>query len=396
MQYISLNNSSLTYFTCKGSLTELSGSSKYNVIDGKIVTKEKSPNGRIENKSAIQEHLQACNTATMSQAILDRMIWNYLILWSNCKKEKFTSESKLNRLEQLESFILPALNCGAEYGIKKAIITSGIDQQNSRYQTAKRQLKDKRVINKSKVKGKMFALFNLKCSRKFMAFYSVSFPIGTNDDQAFECWNYWLTKLRKAYRLENYIWVTERQKNGTIHYHMLTNNYMPILQINRAMGIIINNKVLAGEMSWGGSSLDRYNGVDVDSIYNSKRHKKTGKHLNPVEVRNWLAKYVTKYVTKNTEKFTHLCWHCSRSVSILFMNTLLLVSESRTITDFLPRLRKLYINYKSDHNDTWVFKFVPPDNIFEKIRMYNDWLFVEHEPQKHAIKHIINYKTTTL
>lgn len=87
---------------------------------------------------------------------------------------------------------------------------------------------------------------------------------------------------------------------------MLTNNYMPILQINRAMGIIINNKVLSGAMSWGNSSLDRFNGVDVDSIYNSKRHKKTGKNMNPTEIRNWLSKYITKYVTKNSEKFTHL------------------------------------------------------------------------------------------
>jgi len=78
----------------------------------------------------------------------------------------------------------------------------------------------------------MFALMNLKCSRRFIAFYSVSFPEGTTDDQAFECWNLWLTRLRKTYNLLNYIWVTERQKNGTIHYHMLTNNYMPILQIN--------------------------------------------------------------------------------------------------------------------------------------------------------------------
>jgi len=396
MQYISLNNSSLTYFTSKGSLTEMSGSSKYNVIDGQIVMKEKSPNGKIENRSAVLDHLQASLTAEMSDKIIMRMIYNYLVWWSKCKSEKFTNEKHLCALERIETILMQSTWGNNDYPIKRAITHQNILEQNSRYTRSKRIMKDKRTINRSKVKGKMFAMFNLKCSRKFIAFYSVSFPINTSDDQAFECLNYWLTKLRKTYNLKNYIWVTERQKNGTLHYHMLTNNYMPILQINRAMAIIINNKVLDGEMSWGNSSIDRFNGVDVDSIYNSKRHRKTGKNMNPAEIRNWLSKYITKYVTKNSEKFTHLCWHCSRTLSMLFTNQLFKIQESRKITDFLPKLRHLYINYKSDHNNTWIFKFVPPENIFERIRMYNDWLFVEFEPEKYIPKNHINYKTTTL
>ena len=396
MQYISLNNSSLTYFTSKGSLTEMSGSSKYNVIKGQIVIKEKSPNGKIENRSAILDYLHASLTDKLADKMIMRMIYNYLVLWSKCKKEKYTSEKDLTALERIETLLLQSSWGGSDYTIKKAITELNISEQNSRYKTVKRIMKNERTINRSKVKGKMFAMFNLKCSRKFIAFYSVSFPLDTTDYQAFECWNYWLTKLRKTYNLKNYIWVTERQKNGTLHYHMLTNNYMPILQINRAMGIIINNKVIAGEMQWGNCSLDRFNGVDVDSIFNSKRHRKTGKNMNPAEIRNWLTKYITKYVTKNSEKFTRLCWHCSRTLSMLFTNQLFLKNESRRITDFLPKLRHLYINYTSEHNDTWIFKFVPPENIFEKIRMYNDWLFVEHEPEKYIHKNHINYKTVTL
>jgi hypothetical protein len=396
VQYISLNNSSLTYFTSKGSLTELSGSSKFNVIDNQIVIKEKSTNGRIENRAATLDYLNNVIHDDLSDNVIDRMIWNYVLLWAICKREKFTSESKLNRLELLERIILKALVCSNEFAIKSEIVHKSIEEQNCRYKTTKRIKSTHRVINKTKVKGKMFALFNLKCSRKFMAFYSVSFPTGTTDNQAFECLNYWLTKLRKSFDLQNYIWVTERQKNGTIHYHMLTNNYMPILQINRAMAIIIDNKVLENKMSWGGSSRDRYNGVDVDSIFNSKRHKKTGKMLNPSEVRNWLVKYITKYVTKNTEKFEHLCWHCSRSVSILFLSTLYIIHEARKVTDFLPRLRDKYINYHSEHNDTWVFKFVPPEKIFEKIRLYNDLIFGEFVPSPYKAKSIINYKTITL
>jgi len=396
MQYISLNNSSLTYFISKGSLTELSGSSKYNVVNNEIVMKEKSPNGRIETRSGLLDYLHNSLSDNMTEKLINRMIWNYLILWANCKREKFTSEIKLTRLETLENLIMKSIKTNPDFVIKSEIVNKTIEEQNSRYKTVKRSMKDKREINRTKVKSKMFALMNLKCSRRFIAFYSVSFPEGTTDDQAFECWNLWLTRLRKTYNLLNYIWVTERQKNGTIHYHMLTNNYMPILQINRAMAIIINNRVLENKMHWGGSSLDRYNGVDVDSIFNSKRHKKTGKSLNPTQVRQWITNYITKYVTKNTEKFSRLCWHCSRSVSILFTATLYMIQEARKVTDFLPRIRNKYINYRSEHNDTWVFCFVPPECIFEKIRLYNDLIFGEFAPEKYIPKTIINYKTTTL
>ena len=396
MQYISLNNSSLTYFTVKGEITELSGSSKYNVFDNVIVKKDKRPNGKIENRTAILEYLHTQLNDKKADVIFERIAINYKILYDKCRRAKFTSETDLNRLEQLKIIIDKHISGGAEFVLKSAIINKTIQEQNSRYKTRVVKKSDIRTINKSKVKGKMYALFNLKCSQKFIAFYSVSFPINTTDESAFVCWNNWLTQLRKRFNLTNYIWVSERQKNGTLHYHMLTNHYMNILQINRVMAIVINNQVESGLMSWGGSSLERYNGVDVDSIYNSKRHKKTGKTINSTQLRDWISKYVTKYVTKNNEKFTHLCWHCSRSISQLFTSTILLLSDSRKITDFLPRLRHLYINYKGEFNDTWLFKFVPPEHLFAKIRMYNDRLFVGYEPQIIEHKININYKTKKL
>jgi hypothetical protein len=339
--------------------------------------------------------------------MIDRLCASYNSAKLQSIKIKHTSESLLDRIEKLENIINMSEKYSAEMQIKLAHVRANIAQTQSRYQKTVRQKNLEKRINKSKAKAKMYALFNLSCSRKFIAFYSVSFPVGTSDDNAFECWNSWLTALRKRFHLLNYIWVTERQKNGTLHYHMLTNNYMPILAINRAMAIIINNKVNSGLMSWGASSLLRYNGVDVDSVFNSKRHKKTGKQLNPSELRNWLVKYVTKYVTKNTDKFMHLCWHCSRSVSSLFCSTIILIKESRLFTDWLPfgyaingelteEMESKYYQFKSDFNRTLVFKFVPPDKLYEKIRLYNDLIFGEFVPNKNVKFPSINYKTTSL
>ncbi len=396
MDYISLNNSSLTYFTAKGELSKLSGSSKYNVFNNEIVIKEKPKKNKIENKSALQDYLQQSINDKTADKLFWRVAINYASCWQKCKREKFTSEKDLNRLELLAEIVQRGLYGGEYFPVKYSICEKNISAQQSRYQTKPRIKNTKKRLNKSKVKGKMFALFNLECSRKFIAFYSVSFPLGNSDEELFICWNYWLTSLRKTFGLNNYIWVTERQKNGTLHFHMLTNNYMPITQINRSMGIIINNRVLNGFMKWGNSDINRFNGVDVDSIFNSKRHKKTGKLLNPSEVRNWISKYVTKYVTKNTETFSHLCWHCSRSISILFTGTIILKEISRVVTDYLPRIRQLYTNFKGEFNDTWAFHFVPPEHLFDYIKLYNNLIFGEYVPNKIKIKNSINYKTTNL
>lgn len=418
MRYISLSSSSLTYFTTKGLLSELSGSSRFHVFNNEIVEKEKRKNGKIENRSALHDFLQGSLSAKMSDSLIARLHSEYLRLWWHTFNKSNPDQGKLKRLNYLEPFVLKSLKFGPDFLIKSTLVGLNIAQQNSNYQSIPKSKIEHRTINKTKVKGKMLALFSLKCSKKFVAFYSVSFPLNSTDDQCFTCWNYWLTALRKRFNLTNYVWVTERQQNGTLHFHMLTNNYMPILSVNRAMSIIINNQVLSGLMDWGESSLDKFNGVDVDSIFNSKRHKKTGKLLNQSELRNWVVKYITKYVTKNSDKFQHLCWHCSRSVSILFTSELLPAAEALRVTMHLPQLRNYYVNFKTNFTsskakghlpvnerykekvlpdiDTWVFCFVPPELLFRKIRMYNNWIFVEHEPitTKRTLK--INLRSMSL
>jgi len=399
MKYISLNNRSLSTFITKSELSQLGGSSMYNVFENEIVMKERRSSGKIENESAIQGILNEYIYDNMSDSVARRLKISYLRQLILCSEHKFTSESELNRLELLKNIFDMNRQNGNELSIKKRLIHENILQQESMYQTARHIKNSERKINKGKVSKKIYSLFNLRCSAKFIAFFSVSFPSQISDNTCFICWNYWLTCLRKKFNLENYIWVTERQKNGTLHYHMLTNNYMPVLQINRAMAIIINNQVDAGNCSWGNSCINRYNGVDVDSIYNSKRHKKTGKILNKSEVRRWLSKYVTKYVTKNNEKFEHLCWHCSRSVSMLFTTVMYNFKDKDKIFPYLPDFENantLYIHLHSDYNDTYVFKFEPNIQLFLTLFWFNDLIFKDYEPVPYVSRSNYNYKSTNL
>lgn len=402
MLYISLKQNSLTKFIAKGKLSELGGSSKYNVFDNEIVLKEKNTKTKYEQKSAKAEYIEQLVSDNMSYKVFDRLcvnLFSLIIEQYNAGIENYLNENSLmhifdvstaekyceiimqnDRIKELFRLYRYFEFDSASFQLRKNLfVENELERKRPTYRLPNAK-NENRKINKAKVQGKIYALFNLKISRKFIAFYSVSFPLDMSDNVAFDIWNLWLTHLRKYYGLTNYLWVTERQKNKTIHFHMLTNQFLPIKNINRTMANIIDNKVKNGLCGWGNSSVSSYNGVDVDSIYNSKRHRKTGKELNPTQVRNWLQKYITKYVSKNNESFEHLCWHCSRSVSQLFTSTVILFTERERLTQYLPRSSKLYINFKSDYSNVFIFKFVANQLIFKMINLYNDLIFGESVP----------------
>jgi len=118
------------------------------------------------------------------------------------------------------------------------------DKESQKRKTDKHEIKQetgespktvKRVyrLNKSKVRKKCYAMCRLKKSKEFMAFYTITFPQGLTDELCYKLFNTWLTRCRKSAGLTSYLWVAERQKNGTIHYHLLTNDYMKIGEVNR-------------------------------------------------------------------------------------------------------------------------------------------------------------------
>lgn len=405
MKYVNLNNTSVSTFVNKKGISELSGSSKYLVFDNEIFYKNTTPKNKIENTTALQDFLEFNVQNNTENEQIYSVIKTYLRLWfKRLQKIKLSSQENEDLIKYSE-ILLFLLKNGPEALLKRKLTENNLAQHKSRYQNIVRSKKTNYRLNKSKVRGKMYALFNLKCSEKFIAFYSISFPEGSPDDQLFKCFNYFLTALRKRFNLTNYIWISERQKNGTLHFHMLTNNYMPILSVNRTMAIIIDNQVKNLNMEWKNSSLEKYNGVDCDAIYNSKRHRKSGKKVNPTQIREWVSKYVTKYVTKNNEVFTHLCWHCSHSVSVLFTAQNFEFDKAHEIITQLPfpeyiynmslvDKNEFYIKIISEFCQSLIFKFVPPPKLFDNIILANNLIFSEFEPQpqKRTLKIKLNTK----
>lgn len=166
-------------------------------------------------------------------------------------------------------------------------------------------IKEKKAhtINKKVVKRKMFAYANLTASKKYFRLWSISFPQGTQDEICYKLFNNWLTRLRTELNLRSYIWIAERQKNGTLHYHIVINSFLDVKRANKYMKTAINNAIEKGEIKYKAGQKVEYNGVDVSKNAGNPRA---------------LAKYITKYITKNSTECKRLVYYCSQDISQLF------------------------------------------------------------------------------
>lgn len=243
-------------------------------------------------------------------------------------------------------------------------------------------------LNKTKVRKKITALCRLDNAKRFIAFYSISFPVNAPDDVLYRIFNKWLTNCRKRYNLNTYLWVAERQKNETLHFHLLTTDRMNVQEVNKAMSESINNEVLKGNLSWGNSSKENYNGVDVDSPQKPKKrqnetreqYRKRLSKRNKVDkkqVVKWITTYLTKYITKNNIEFKRLPWHCSRNVSALFTSVVISDDYINEVIEHLPDDAELYKCFYKDDVTINVFLFEVPDELMYVLDGANNMIY-EH------------------
>lgn len=217
-------------------------------------------------------------------------------------------------------------------------------------------------LNKSKVRSKMMAYSMQKRSLKFMAFYSISFPKGLPDDIIRKIHNTCLTRIRKVRKNFSYIWVAERQKNGTLHFHMLTNSWLNIRIINHIYAKAIDNQIKKDLKDFVNYDKSKYNGVDVKLVRDRKN----------------LTKYLTKYLTKNNNKFNGLCWNCDSSTSALITSVYLNDHEFQKIANkviYMKSFEKQYSIFKPALEfDIYIYGSHRPKLIFETIQEVNEYI----------------------
>ena len=102
---------------------------------------------------------------------------------------------------------------------RKRKVNSPVEQPISKKPTSVKQYK----IDKVQVCHRIKQYVNQMKGEKMLYFWTITFPKGTSDDTTYILMNKWLTRLRQESLLKEYLWITERQENGTIHFHMVVN-----------------------------------------------------------------------------------------------------------------------------------------------------------------------------
>jgi len=220
-------------------------------------------------------------------------------------------------------------------------------------------------INKKEVTHRIRGYVNQMAGEKQLYFWTVTFPLGTSDDTAFILLNKWLTRLRKEKLLKSYLWITERQQNNTIHFHIAINNRVCVKKANRFMRAAIFTCVDAGEIPYSRIDAKNYNGVDIAKDRKTKRVTNFAKQS---KAKN-LVNYLTKYISKNNGTFTHLAWHSSRDYSNL------IISVRITSAEYDSSGVKQFICTEHIFENDWIrfykWKGHPPDELLSYLKYVN-------------------------
>ena len=102
----------------------------------------------------------------------------------------------------------------------------GFELSDNAFRTLKRKINWLFYLSKSKsittYSGKK--IYNFKCA--FLTFTLPSTQIEPTKEVTSKYFNQLLTELRDRSKLTNYVWRLEFQKNGNVHYHLVTDTYL--------------------------------------------------------------------------------------------------------------------------------------------------------------------------
>jgi len=168
------------------------------------------------------------------------------------------------------------------------------------------------------------------------------------------CFNQFLTEVRERLGLQNYVWRLEFQKNGNVHYHIVSDVYIDFFLCQKIWNRCINKLGYVDEYQKKHSKMSIHdycaeysNNGNVDFITLKKRYTKgislnwnSPNSVDVISVSNGkkIAFYISKYFSKKGKSGTQFnkldnennsmgmrLWFCSRSLS-----------KMKKISDFVP------------------------------------------------------------
>lgn len=135
--------------------------------------------------------------------------------------------------------------------------------------------------------------------------------------------NRFLTRIKRNYGMQNYLWIAETQRNGNLHFHIITD-------------INIHHKALRD--SW--NKIQRDNGY-LNTYYEKNKHYNANStDIHTLKKINNLAAYLSKEMTKGqgNRPISGKLWGCSEN--LLKLKSFESLLNSGTVS-FIDRIREL-------------------------------------------------------
>lgn len=250
------------------------------------------------------------------------------------------------------------------------------------------------------------SIFNYRLS--FVTLTLPSAQAHTDTEIKSQCLNQFLVEIRKHYKVNNYVWKAELQKNENIHFHLILDNYIDFQALRRRWNRILNklNYVDVYQQKMQKLSLMDYHNLrnknGKQDFNDSKKAFLKGKECNwsnpnSVDVKSvyskkdlavYLSKYISKPVSKdkdeNHDTSRELAfgrsWFRSYSLSKIEYKNKFLLSEMQTLVNYLRSVpdKVLEISgdfftafYFSAENLAKSFQDFHKKFIFANAKMYN-------------------------
>ena len=121
--------------------------------------------------------------------------------------------------------------------------------------------------------------------------------------------------------------------------------------------------------------IEKYNGVDVDNLYNSKKNRNSKERLSKEDSQRKLSYYLTKYISKNNTLSERLPWHCSRDISALFISINYSESNQPEIVKLIADNPEAVVSYFDEYFTLSFYKFQPDENYFKDLIDVNNQIF---------------------
>lgn len=242
-------------------------------------------------------------------------------------------------------------------------------------------------------KKKVWLSDQKKFVRFKLNFITLTLPISQNDsdnDIKHKCLNSFLTELRKFHGVKNYIWRAEKQANGNIHFHLVTDAFIDHAALRRRWNRIINvlgyvdrySEKMRGSIKTFGDYYNRY--INQGSYMQLLRRYNAGRANNwtnpnttdvhsTKKVKNMVA-YLSKYMAKSIDNPELLTpdlreqllvkgriWGLSESLSNFKS---IEVPHWHTYKDEIDRLWNMAKGYEYG-NDFFVFRSFPITQIYK-------------------------------